>query len=369
MEETFDNFFADRGGIDKCPGFTINGLSGQIYNSFLNLDIWIKTKYKDIPPIYCNFINNTYFNACARKVNNAYFIGINIGAYYLLNDIFSRMLSCPTILEEFGDSSKEIKPRPLFNAQITDLTTLLNSKEEDVLINLPKDHQRLYFSQFLTSTAMKFLFLHEYGHIANGHLDLKFSLDKSTSFYEINNFKHTDTISALDLQTLEMDADCYAVCKGIIEILDLNKNCDSISEPFIKDFFGSLDKCIYLWVFAVYTFFRIFGFRKCSVCELESYTHPPIGLRQHFVITTLDAFFDKNKIAFRSELLETWKKTIIGVEKAFEEISEQGYDVSQFRFAMKNEVFEHGRKIMRNWNNIRPMLQNYAFCELAPLDE
>lgn len=149
MNEQFDIISKDHRGIDAFKDFTTKGLSGDIYSSFSTLDSWIIQEHPGLPVIYCKFINDTTLNAVVRKSQNSYFIGINIGTFYILQDLFYRMLSQNSVLMEFGDSFKEINPQPLVNTQISDLNTLIDCRDPYINI-VPKNPKRQDIANLLT---------------------------------------------------------------------------------------------------------------------------------------------------------------------------------------------------------------------------
>ena len=71
---------------------------------------------------------------------------------------------------------------------------------------------------------------------------------------------------------------------------------------------------------------------------------------------------------FLKTLSEIIVNTIPEVEKAFEEISEQGYDTKAIAFAYKKESLDHVSFLMANWGNVRPLLEKYATGNLAPIE-
>lgn len=349
-EFIFHQIFKKHGGIDKHKNYLTKGNSGHIFKGFETLDKWKRKKYPNIPEIHVNSINNSSFGAHADIYKSKGYIGIRFGSFYILQDLFYRMLSCPEVLKEFGNPSIEIKPEPLFNAQNSDFMTVFTPNSYII----PKNGERQDIANLLTEFAMKFLYLHEYFHIVNGHCDYKVTRKD-------NPFK------ALDLQTLEMDADCSAVCFSIQEVFAYNENYKSFNSKFIQTLFKDVDKLVYLWMYALYSLFRIQGYRESHKKKLLTDNYPPVGSRQKFVFSTLYTFLEKELNPLKDKVSKLSNKTILNVEKAFEEISEQGYDTKQIRFAMDIEVHNHELKILENWNNIRPELSKYAYVKLAPL--
>jgi hypothetical protein len=57
--------------------------------------------------------------------------------------------------------------------------------------------------------------------------------------------------------------------------------------------------------------------------------------------------------------------TILDVEKAFEEISQKELDFTHLIFSTQEDVFAHGQILLKNWENIKPLLQPFTFLPLT----
>jgi hypothetical protein len=362
----FDKIFKHLGGLfdykklgrPELFEYPLNGAKDQI-NS-------LRLTNSKLPNVFINFIDSSLLNAVVSKNEYGYFIGLNTGTIFLLNDLFFRMLASPNILKEFGDISKECKTKKIYNAQITDLNLLFLAKEttEDVA---PKDEIRFTLALLLSSFAIKFLIMHEYAHIIFGHVDYMGHTTNEFSWNEINYDKNTiKNIDSLFTQTCEMDADCFGVNIGMQELNIYFQNLPEVKDE-LKLFFKDIRVSLKLWIFSVYSMFRLFGYRDYNINDVKSYSHPPSGIRQHMIFASIYTIFEAKKERLILDSIDEVVKVFSSVEQAFEEISHQAYNHAAFKFAYSSEARKHVSLLMSNWNNVRPHLEKYATGNLAPL--
>ncbi|MFA6151717.1 MAG: hypothetical protein WC716_10390 [Chitinophagaceae bacterium] len=366
-KDLFDKCFKQKGGHfdyttlvqPKIFEFLLNGCRNDIKS--------IRTDNPNLPEVYFDFIKNTSLNACASKMDGKYFIGINIGTYFLISDLFFRMLATKTILPEYGDISNEDDVKKIFNAQITDTNILYVAKDPHEKV-APKGIVRHHLAQLLTSFAIKFLVMHEYGHIIYGHVDYLENKTKNCYWSEIAETNNDNKLDSLFSQTLEMDADCYGINIGITQLISYSENINKIKEELNK-FYSPLESSLSLWFFSIYSLFRLFGYHNRDIEKMKVTHHPQSGIRQHIVFASTHTIF-QSKPHYK-ELLEKIPrlalKTIQTVEKAFEEISMQGYDSKAIKIAYERESQDHVLFLMRNWNNVRPKLEKFAKGNLKPI--
>ena len=364
--QQFNECFKLKGGHFNCQSTVIPEVLESLLNSCRNDLISIQKDRPELPEVYLDFIDNTSLNACVSKMNGRYFIGLNIGTYILLSDLFFRMLSSKNILTEYGDISKENDALKLINAQITDINILFLSKDPDEKI-APKCEIRYHLAHLLTIFAIKFLVIHEYGHIIFGHLDYQNIKTKNCYWNEISYEENEEKLDPLISQTLEMDADCYGVNKGIEMLIHYSENNNGLIDE-LKYFLSPLESSLSLWLFSIYSMFRLFGFKNKDISKLKTSFHPLTGIRQHIVFITAHTIFQNNQYKeLLSKIPELEVSTIKSVEKAFEEISMQEYDIEAIKIAFKKESQEHILLLLRNWNKVRPELEKFATGKLAPL--
>jgi len=168
-EEEFDSQFKDYGGRFSLTEFPENPINGFLENLryFLKYEIDKNLSY---PNVYLDFIDDTAFDAIALKTTEGkYFIGINIGVYVVLLEIFTRMLSDNKVLPTYGDIEKEISRDKLFDPHLIDFK-LLASQIEPSGVFEPKCPLRSTLAYQMVMMCFQNLVLHEFSHIINGHL-------------------------------------------------------------------------------------------------------------------------------------------------------------------------------------------------------
>lgn len=324
-----------------------------------------KNTRHNLPEVYIDYINNVSLNALVSKTDEGYFIGINIGTYFILESLFFRILASKNILIEFGDVSKEKELNKLFNAQITDLDLLfaLSPPEEP---NIPQDTNRHLLAQILTFNTLLFLTTHEYGHIISGHLGLVGEITKLSTMEEALETPEYLRINPLLSQTLEMDADSFGCKSGVERLITLYMNIYSLG-PEIKPFFSSLETSLFLWCFSIYCLFRLFAHKSIDTSKIKESSHPLPSIRQVIIMGTAKPVLEKAKLTDLAEKLDIlMPQAVLEAEKAFKEISEQGFDARALILSGQPEAYNQVSAIYDNWNNVRPLLEKYAYGGLAP---
>jgi hypothetical protein len=124
-ESAFHQHFLKRGGLHFHGYVDYGNMLRASLNIFHDKLETYKAAIPAFPAINCNFIDNPAVNAVASKLpaSEQYYLGIHIGTFHILNDLFLRMLSSRTILPWVGDASKEKDTCKLFNPQIQILTS------------------------------------------------------------------------------------------------------------------------------------------------------------------------------------------------------------------------------------------------------
>ena len=231
IEEEFNLIFKKYGGLFNYQKINSTDYIEYMLGVFRDIIQLYAPEEKGLPIPHINIIDNSNLNAVVSKGSLGYHIGFNAGTFFLIKDIFGRMMASPNVLVKFGDTSKE-ETSKLYNAQITDFNILnLASELPDPVV--PENYTRFAISDYLATIALVFLVRHEYAHIIMGHIDYltgeanTFAIEEKER--EITNTK--DSFSML-LQTLEMDADSFAVNSATEDIIRLSS---SVPSGFTKE--------------------------------------------------------------------------------------------------------------------------------------
>jgi hypothetical protein len=361
----FDKHFAFQGGWYNYPASPNGGMF-----EFL-LKEWIQRmeNYQDIeprfPPANTNFINNYLLNAVASKSGNEYYIGVYAGAFYLINELFLRMMASPNVLPDIGDVTKEKPTQKIYNPQLIDFADLMVAKPEpDPEHILPVDPTRQLYASLFAKAALYFLFDHEYAHVIFGHVDF---IGQASSVFSIEEAQlKISTIPAIDFQTLEMDADSFATHHGILFVKTAIDHIDQLP-AHRRPFFSGWENGISNWLFSIYALFRLFGYREYKASDLLTHSHPPVGIRQRMIYHTLRRLCEERlETGITSRINTIYLDTIDKVEQAFNEISEIPLTRSAIDFAYTPEASNHIFAIVENWKKVRPELEKYARGYLSP---
>jgi len=366
-DQELNQAFLSQGGIydlSQAEGGTYFKQLIQSFNNHLNR---FKDPMLNLPDVHIGFINNSTLNAVAGRYKSKYFIGINVGTIMILDDLFNRMLSNPNILIDYGDALSETNMEKVFTVQMTDYENLFNINGEAAL---PKDKVRQNLARHFTAQALKFLVTHEYGHIVCGHLGYLDSLGLDQSLKEADGFiDNKINFTPIFSQTLELDADSI----GIVYTIRSAQYLLSIALPDeFKLFYKNLNDTLSLWLFPIYSLWKLSDNNEPNSKEFHNLSHPSPSTRQYITIATISTMLISSPKDFKLDgeeikrLVAALHQTTLDVENAFSEISEQIFDDSLLM--LNSEVIDHSILLQKNWNNVRPLLEPFAFVKLAPLD-
>jgi hypothetical protein len=146
------------------------------------------------------------FNAIAgiEEIDGIDCIGINFGVAHVICNLFRAMLGHRAILVGIGDCrGEEAHSSYIPETAIVDVNHFSPVK-------VPTDLIRARFARQLSYCAFHFIFLHEFAHLFHGHIDW---LCRNTSFRRLGEIGATTIpgLKPIDLQTIEMDADAFAI--------------------------------------------------------------------------------------------------------------------------------------------------------------
>jgi len=326
-------------------------------------------KIEDKVKVNIDFIANKSIGAVVIKGESNYHIGIYAGAIIVLENFFCRVLSCPTILTEYGDVSKEIQDYKIYNPSVTNLEKL--NVQEGIIKVIPLDKDRKTTARLLTILAASFLVTHELGHILNGHIDY---LRSEGILYWDESEDITNNLTDIEIiQTLEYDADCYGWNNMINAAFAIHKSGGYLGQ-YALSLYKNLEGLIGLITFAIYTLFRLFGTDVPSDKNLLSKKHPHPKLRKEFMsigmISLLHLKVSLGRITEQEmhALALSVISSVIETEKAFEAVSTNGKllskeDIKDILVGL--DIDSYQKTLSARWVNIRPLLLPYALIDLV----
>lgn len=363
--EKFDAAFESDGGyfdIDSLiPGSKIDqmltGLTNRL-NDFQNQD-------SRRPFIHFALIQNPYLMAKCSLYKGEYFIGISIGSMVILDQIFSCMLANGTIFPEIGNSSIEENEIRFFNAEILNSEILMDESPDSIIV--PKDLERMNFATQLMYAAAEFLLMHECGHINCGHLGLLSEFSSNPILSESIKVAPADGLKAIDRQTLESDADCFAMTQMLIKNTRLHKEVTDLQA--INPYFYKTEDltCLYTY-FAVYTMFRLFGGTVPDSSTFDRLTHPPAGVRQFNLASQINTWYQPKVPKIASEIHARNLGIIaVMVENSMNLISRDLLKPNALISSLSKESMVLTKDMIKNWIQLRPRLLKHAFVNLAAI--
>lgn len=319
---------------------------------------------KPFPKIIYDFVNSEDFNAFAMKSTNEYIIGINEAVILILFNLFNRMLACNDVLVHIGDSSEEDYSKTVNDYYVStkDLITKgYGGKYESIE---PKNKLRKYYAIHLTKLAMEFIFEHELSHILFGHVDYlnaKYGIRTYSEF----NFKNVINADNLDIQTLEMDADCTALARCCALAKRRVDNPNMVYSEFqifyknLYDSFSDID-------FAICNVFRLFGDGDYQNVEPGKSSHPDPQVRQFSLLSTYYSIIENWQLDIDYKIL--FEKLIVGLKeshRAYEKLTGKKINLELYRpeFYVEHPL---NNALRDNWENrMRNELLVYTFKPLA----
>lgn len=373
QKSLFDKTFKDRGGLFQTEKLSKDSFAiFEYYRTraikYIESGRNHESLIKSLPNIHFDFIDSPDFNAVAAKTNDGfYFIGINAGSVVVLYDLFFRMLSNPLVLNDIGNSSLETKNTPTIRNYYLDASLLVTYGDIDYnayQMAIPNDHVRQVYARHLVDVAVDFLIAHELTHIINGHLDY-IQTRFGTNIYEERNIKTISEDDILTIQTLEMDADSLAVCKGLANAVKRHLGEQSVSEDR-KEFYVDFDRTIFNWSIAILTLTRIMV--ESSIyrsIDSKPKTHPHPRIRQTMILATVDeylkTYYPKQYELFSKDI---YGELAISVEMTYKYITGNIIDGEEYLRAIDNSE-KYVPRLLEHWNIIKNDLSDKTFVELV----
>ncbi|WP_344825277.1 hypothetical protein [Chryseobacterium ginsenosidimutans] len=341
MKEEFEICFKSAGGLFDPQSKEVKKLVEFSNNTIEH----IKSIYTKMPPIYFNLINNNSLNATAAIFNNNYLIGVNIGTFDIIRDLFLKNLSC--------------KSNALFKCTKLSLVNTKNGLEYDHSFDPDSIMFDLNYSKLLsqqTTLVGKFVIYHEICHILRGHVDF-IKIKHNLQIHEVNTIIDTKIINTL--QTLEMDADSFATNRCLNDFFQ-NQSID-----FRNGIYKDLKTFIYYFSYSIYCFFRIFGFYELNISCVKSYSHPPPAIRISMILDNIATILIEKNIKNKDEIIATSMQATRDAENDLSKITYFNNEFFRVQEVYANpELTNYLFQIVNNWKNIKGELEKYTFSEL-----
>jgi hypothetical protein len=248
---------------------------------------------KMMPRVIAGHVEESSFNAAAfmhpDRQRNEFFIAVNGGTSIVLEQLFCRFLSEPTLLAWIGDPIAE-SPGPRFpvRGDAQGIVDDFVNAGADPFDRFPKNPTRRRAAHFMSLLAMEYILQHELVHIQAGHVTFQPNITGKLVIRESYS-KGVDVQQAMQLQAMEAEADCIAACRTLHAAFEFSEDPSS----FLSDLFQSPDDSLFYVLFSIYCVWRIFGDSLPDQANWELLSHPPVRMRQQIISEMLHSVFTK----------------------------------------------------------------------------
>ncbi len=295
-------------------------------------------------PVHFDYVENTAMNAVAFEADGHEFVGIWVGALATIYSFFGCLLANRRLVPTIGDMSAEVE----FES---------DGGDDAWLVRVPKDPARRSYAHLLSAIAVEFLFQHEIAHLMNGHVRLINRRSEIRFLVEFDEHS-SQSLSSLDRQTLEMDADSFAVAQGAATFVGRLAEPEKVFPKDWRQWYRSPRQALFAWIFSVYSLFRLFYKGPADLDDLESAVHPPPGIRMFMVTACLLEFL---KVRGQETLMKQFEpileEVIQEVEDAHSVVARCPVDATGTYQWTDPRAQRHVSRVIDNWKHLRPQLE------------
>ena len=283
-------------------------------------------------------------------------VKINEGVLLKTYKTFYTLASCYSILDDLQNTNNG-------SIGIKLCYTFADEQQYEMEYHVPLDKKRKIIAEYMSMFAIKFAILHEIGHLFDGHVFYHRSYneliieDKYTMTSQINS-----PISSLDYQTMEMDADAFAISRIIEEIIIMLQE-----DTLIKSVLNNSNDIFTLFVYSLHCFFKLIKDERKQSLDFKKSTHLPRWIRE---VINLDCAktnikYKAQNIISEYEFEDIIKNACLKAENQYNAITTQTIDKHEIIEQSSEEVLNHYNNITNNWKFLRIKLYPYARARLA----
>lgn len=283
-QQTFDALAKAGGDARYVPAGPYNELFDEQLDAFMRWSMKLANLFlpdKQLP-IYVDYINDGRFNAWACVYEEVGFVALNKGAVLLPFEMFARHFSHPRTLTLIGNAAVEQIGPHHSEGMATNYEQLVGKRIADnqpIFAILPKDFTRKAASNLCMFAVWEFLAFHELTHILHGHCDYWQIVSKHKALLEVAGDAGENRGQHMLRQAIETYADSAAVSVTLSHVLGPRKMHPG------NDF--SNRHRLYLWCYAIFGLFRIWGFTmETPTRRLDESNYPPTTMRYMMAMDT-----------------------------------------------------------------------------------
>jgi hypothetical protein len=311
------------------------------------------------PPPRVYMVSNPLLNAWAYGEAGYDFIAFSTGTSHVVNSTFGRMMRCPQVFPDYGEARNE--PGCQRTASLT-----RNEKELPNGAHTPSDPNRLQLAKIFTRHFFDLLIAHELDHLRSGQFGLAHSQGTGTCLAEMGAspvISRTDRIKA---QTLEMNADSYAVWQGLVNLFSALQNLETDhsqeSATVIRH------QAFEAWLFAALTMYALFQEEPLDLARLDATSHPPGCVRliwtirhaRQMAIIGSIPLSEQDVFALAGRTIENLKVAVAAVS------NDTGLGMS-LDLATEPAVDKHLDELNGRWKLLYPQLKQFAYGSELPV--
>ena len=359
------NVFASNSTVRDCGGpLDVNSISENLRNiaSAVVNDCRHIIKYceSSLPSekradIYFELVATDEFKAFAFEEGDDEYVAVSFGVPLLFYEVFCFLFANPEILAFVGNAQAEV----FSDLHLERLSLSFPNWYRGGLCGItPKDNARRIFARHLAEVALWFILFHEIGHLRQGHVKLLRAMhENQTAYRELEDYQF------LTRQTLEMDADSYAIYQ--IMLLASRMPTTEKLHPELAPFFASKKSCFLLYLFAVSVTVRLQDDQQCDFMK-PNQNHPPLPMRLMMWTSTAFANNQILNLMSREDFLETVNSASAEADKIAQIITGKPALNRGLLRATEPDANERATKFLQHWKVVRPHLLPFARSGIAP---
>jgi hypothetical protein len=208
------------------------------------------------------------------------------------------------------------------------------------------------------TTAVRFVFLHELGHIWKGHTSLAATEFGLRFIDELRMASSGSEIGETNAQTLEMDADVFASTTIMLQVVTGAENISrnrSWIDPKFDELNGRGASAVASALFAIYLVWRMFD-EACVLENIEIRSHPPAPMRQSIILAAaLDTLTKRHGFEF-SKAGAVLTAAMQSAERCFARTRGRPVDMASIAQTISEEGKEYMNRLISNLQVLQPRL-------------
>ncbi|MGE7997602.1 hypothetical protein ACQKOF_02765 [Lysinibacillus sp. NPDC093190] len=221
------------------------------------------------------------------------------------------------------------------------------------------DEKRKIIAEYLSMFSTKFIILHEIAHHFNGHI---LYLNKELKIDKLNIYNNNLNTEPILIQTLEMDADAFAISQLTREVVEIIN-----TDARLKEICKSKYEIIGLLIYSLTCLFSmIIRTDNNDYEKISENIYLPSSMRFFNNISCLETNLkiQANELYKEIDFEDVLKKYMLDAQNHYNEIFDKKLDWKSF-IINSSINSEHFNKLNYYWKENRLGLEKYARCGLS----